>query len=76
PAGLNADHTAWLSSAEGLAACATALRPAGILAVWSATAAARFSQRLSRAGCKAEARQVYAHRTSGAKHSLWIARYV
>ena len=76
PEGLTADDNDWLYSAEGLAVCARGLRPAGILAVWSATADARFSQRLSRAGFKAEARQVYAHGTSGAKHTIWIARYV
>ncbi|MHC9034210.1 polyamine aminopropyltransferase, partial [Cobetia marina] len=76
PEGLTADDNDWLYSAEGLAICARALRPAGILAVWSATADARFSQRLSRAGFKAEARQVYAHGTSGAKHTIWIARYI
>lgn len=76
PEGLTADNNDWLYSAEGLAVCARALRPAGILAVWSATADARFSQRLSRAGLKVEARQVYAHGTSGARHTIWIARHV
>ncbi len=42
PEGLTADDNDWLYSAEGLAVCARGLRPAGSLAVWSATADARF----------------------------------
>lgn len=76
PEGLTADDNDWLYSAAGLAACARALRPSGILAVWSASADPRFSQRLSKAGFKAKAEQVYAHGSSGAKHTIWIARYV
>ncbi|MCW3148306.1 MnmC family methyltransferase [Stutzerimonas stutzeri] len=73
PEGLTQKSNSWLYSAEGLAACARALRPRGVLAVWSASADRRFSEKLSKAGFKAEEVQVFAHGNRGTRHTIWIA---
>ncbi|WP_193072594.1 spermidine synthase [Pseudomonas sp. FME51] len=72
PEGLTHSNNNWLYSLDGLTACARALRPKGILAVWSATADRQFSNRLGKAGFKAEEVQVFAHGNRGARHTIWI----
>lgn len=72
PEGLTQKSNSWLYSTDGLANCARALRPGGILAVWSASADRGFSQRLARAGFKAEEVQVFAHGNRGTRHTIWI----
>ncbi len=72
PEGLTHQANNWLYSLAGLNACARALRPKGILAVWSASADRQFSNRLGKAGFKAEEVQVYAHGNRGARHTIWI----
>ncbi len=74
PEGLTHSANTWLYSLDGLSACARALRPKGLLAVWSASADRQFSQRLARAGFKAEEVQVYAHGNRGARHTIWICQ--
>lgn len=74
PEGLTHSANTWLYSLDGLSACAQALRPQGLLAVWSASADRQFSQRLARAGFKAEEVQVYAHGNRGARHTIWICQ--
>jgi len=74
PEGLTQSANTWLYSLDGLSACARALRPGGILAVWSASADRQFSQRLARAGFHAEEVQVYAHGNRGARHTIWICQ--
>lgn len=73
PEGLTQKQNSWLYSAEGLKACARALRPKGVLAVWSASADRAFSQKLGKAGFKAEEVQVFAHGNRGTRHTIWIA---
>jgi spermidine synthase len=73
PEGLTHEANNWLYSPAGLQACARALRPKGILAVWSASADHKFSERLGRAGFKAEEVQVFAHGNRGTRHTIWIA---
>ena len=73
PEGLTSKRNSWLYSSQGLDACARALRPKGILAVWSASADRAFSQRLSRSGFQAEEVQVFAHGNRGTRHTIWIA---
>ena len=75
PEGLTHDDNNWLYSLEGLASCAKALRPGGILSVWSATADRQFSKRLSRAGFKADEVKVYAHGNRGTRHTIWVCRH-
>lgn len=74
PEGLTHHSNNWLYALEGLVACAQALRPGGVLAVWSASADRQFSTRLSKAGFKAEQTQVYAHGNRGARHTIWICK--
>ncbi|MCQ4272248.1 hypothetical protein NA655_14565 [Pseudomonas kuykendallii] len=73
PEGLTQKSNSWLYSMEGLRTCAKALRKGGVLAVWSASADRQFSERLSRAGFKAEEVQVFAHGNRGPRHTIWIA---
>jgi len=72
PEGLTQKANSWLYSSGGLAACGRALRPKGILAVWSASADRQFNDRLRKAGFKAEEVQVYAHGNKGTRHTIWI----
>ncbi|WP_313517043.1 hypothetical protein [Pseudomonas sp.] len=73
PEGLTQKSNSWLYSMEGLRTCAKALRKGGVLAVWSASADRQFSERLSKAGFKAEEVQVFAHGNRGTRHTIWIA---
>ena len=73
PEGLTQKHNSWLYSAVGLNACAQALRPKGLLAVWSASADQAFSKKLAQAGFQAEEVQVFAHGNRGTRHTIWIA---
>ena len=73
PEGLTRNTNSWIYSLDGLHACARALRTGGVLTVWSASADREFSNRLGKAGFRAEERQVYAHGNRGAKHTIWVA---
>lgn len=73
PEGLTQRRNSWLYSAEGLRRCFQALRPKGILAVWSASADRRFADKVRKAGFKVEEVQVYAHGNRGTRHTIWIA---
>lgn len=73
PEGLTQSVNSWLYSLDGLQACQRALRPGGILAVWSASIDPRFSARLRSAGFKTEEVQVFAHGNRGPKHTIWLA---
>lgn len=59
----------------GLGLAKAALRPGGILAVWSQGPDRRFTGRLRHAGFAVEEVMVRAHRgKSGARHIIWLAR--
>jgi spermidine synthase len=74
PDGLTAAMNDGLYDARGLAAAQAALRPGGVLAVWSAYRDAPFAARLRRAGFAVEEKTVRAHRgKKGAKHLIWLA---
>jgi spermidine synthase len=73
PEGLTRKSNSWLYSSTGLDACARALRPKGLLAVWSASADQAFSQRLSKSGFNAQQIQVFAHGNRGTRHTIWVA---
>ena len=65
----------WLYSLEGLAVARAALRPEGVLAVWSAGPDTQFNTRLHRAGFRAEQVIVRPHRAGkGARHYIWLAQ--
>ena len=57
----------------GLAAAKAALKPGGILAVWSAEPDRSFSKRLRGSGFKMEEVSVRARGTKGRRHTIWLA---
>jgi spermidine synthase len=60
---------------QGLALSLAALKPGGILAVWSMGPDAGFTQRLRKAGFGVEEIGVRAHRgKSGTRHVIWLAK--
>ncbi len=64
----------WLYTDNGLKGIFTALRPRGVLTVWSAAPDIGFSQRLRRAGFEVEAKTVSARRSGkGGRHMIWVA---
>ncbi len=74
PEGLTHKANDWLYGFSGLNAAYSALRPQGILAVWSAGPARDFVQRLQKVGFEVEEERVYAHGSKGTRHTLWFAR--
>ncbi|MBZ9747309.1 spermidine synthase [Mesorhizobium sp. CO1-1-7] len=62
-----------LYSVAGLAAARTALRPGGVLAVWSQGPDAGFTRRLKQAGFAVEEVNTRANGKRGARHVIWIA---
>ena len=64
----------WLYSGDGLRATRAALRPRGVLAVWSAGPSRAFGARLKRAGFDVDEHVVRPHRAGkGPRHTIWIA---
>ena len=64
----------WLYSPAGLEVTRRALKPNGILAVWSASPDKRFTERLINAGFEVDLQTVRPHRAGkGARHYLWFA---
>jgi len=74
PEGLTHKKNDWLYSMNGLVAAYEALRPQGVLAVWSAGPSKEFSQRLRKVGFKVDEQRVHAHGKKGTKHVIWFAR--
>jgi spermidine synthase len=75
PEGLTIAANDGLYSADGLAAARRALRPGGILAVWSAHPDPGFVARLRRAGLTVEENVVRSGPggSKGARHLIWLA---
>ena len=74
PDGLTVEANDDLYRAGGLAAARRALRPGGVLAVWSSGPDARFTVRLRQAGFAVEEKSVPAStRKRGARHVIWLA---
>jgi len=74
PEGLTRKKNDWLYSMNGLIAAYEALRPQGVLAVWSAGPAKEFLQRLRKVGFKVDEKRVRAHGKKGAWHVIWFAK--
>ncbi|MDP3748212.1 MAG: MnmC family methyltransferase [Phenylobacterium sp.] len=74
PEGLSRKANDRLYDQSGLAAARRALRPGGVLAVWSSAPNAAFTQRLRKAGFAVEEVRVRATGgTRGARHVIWLA---
>ncbi len=72
PDGLTQDRNDWLYGRAGLDTAHEALRPAGVLAIWSAGADDRFAARMAKRGFGVEDVKVFAHGNRGTRHTLWI----
>jgi spermidine synthase len=74
PDGLTRESNDVLYNLPGLAAARVALRPGGVLAVWSAGPDLKFTQRLRKMGFAVDELRVRANKArAGAKHTIWIA---
>jgi spermidine synthase len=74
PAGLTRAANDGLYDATGLSAAYAALRPGGVLALWSAGPDADFTRRLRQSGFGVEEARARANGTrGGARHVIWIA---
>ncbi len=74
PEGLTRRSNNWLYGVDGLNAAYSALRPRGVLAVWSAGPDRDFTERLRKVGFDVDEVRVYAHGTKGTQHVIWFAR--
>jgi spermidine synthase len=74
PDGLTRSGNDWLYSRAGLKAAYAALKPSGILAVWSASPDPAFSKLLRQTGFSVEEVTVRARgRKGGSRHMIWLA---
>jgi spermidine synthase len=74
PDGLTRASNDRLYSTTGLRAAWVALRPGGVLAIWSSAPDKAFTDRLMATGFHVEQVEVRAHRgKSGARHTIWLA---
>ena len=73
PGGLSRKENDGLYSRKGLAEAQCALRPGGVLEVWSSTRDSNFTRRLKQAGYAVDEIGVRAHKGRGARHVIWIA---
>jgi spermidine synthase len=74
PDGLTREANDGLYTARGLASARAALRPGGVLAVWSAGADAAFTRRLGQAGFAVDEMRVRARDNGkGPTHVIWFA---
>jgi spermidine synthase len=73
PEGLTRKKNNWLYSMDGLTESYSALRPGGILAVWSASSDRDFMERLRKIGFKVQQTRVRADGKRGDLHAIWFA---
>lgn len=74
PEGLSREANDALYNRSGLASAHTALRPGGVLAVWSSGPDSRFTQRLIKAGFDVDEINTRANgKSGGARHVIWMA---
>ena len=73
PEGLTRKKNDWLYSMDGLTESYTALRPKGLLAVWSAGPDRNFTERLRKVGFSVKQVKVREHKNKGGHHTIWLA---
>lgn len=75
PDGIVRDQNSRIYTRTGLAKAREALRPGGVLSVWSAAPDHKFTQRLKDASFDVEVREVRARpNNKGPRHTIWFAR--
>jgi spermidine synthase len=74
PDGLTSSENDLLYGTTGLTASFCALRPGGLLAVWSVAGAPAFTKRLRQTGFVVEEVTVRARGNRGGRHVIWLAR--
>jgi len=75
PEGLTREANDHIYSMHGLQEAKAALKPGGVLAIWSAAQSERFARRLNHAGFQVEEVMVRAGRNGkGARHIIWFAK--
>ncbi len=74
PEGTSAEANERLYQAAGIAEAAAALRPGGVLAVWSAFPSRAFTDRLARAGLQVRQLNARARKGKAGRHVIWLAR--
>lgn len=72
PDGFTREGNDALYTLDGLRRAHRALRPGGVLGVWSVAPDDAFTRRLAQAGFAVETRVVRARRTRGGRHTLWL----
>jgi spermidine synthase len=73
PDGLSRAANDRLYDMQGLKAARRALRPKGLLAIWSAAPNKAFTERLTRAGFAVEEIKARANKGRGVRHIIWAA---
>lgn len=73
PEGLSRPGNDALYSHAGIARAKAALKPGGMLAVWSVAPDAAFTKRLQQSGMTVEELKARAHGGRGARHVIWVA---
>lgn len=76
PVALSTAKNQRLYADYGVRACHQALRPSGVLAVWSAGPNARFERRMASCGFDVEVLRVAARQGSGARHVIFMGERV
>jgi spermidine synthase len=73
PEGLTTDNNNWLYTYHGLTAARQALKPKGVLAVWSVSLEPQFTNRLKHVGFNVTVEKVRTHGHKGGHHVIWLA---
>jgi len=73
PEGLSRPGNDALYSHSGIGRAKAALKPGGLLAVWSVAPDPHFTKRLGQSGMKVEELKARAHGGRGARHVIWVA---
>jgi spermidine synthase len=74
PEALTSYRNKRLYTRAGLESARRALRPGGVLALWSAFEAPPFTTRLRESGFDVTVKRVRSHGTSNQRHVIWLAR--
>ncbi|MEA3016847.1 MAG: hypothetical protein QOI38_1569 [Sphingomonadales bacterium] len=74
PDGITLESNDRLYTRAGLAAARAALRPGGVLALWSAAPSPAFAARLRKTGFSVEEHVARAAHGRGGRHVIWVAR--